>query len=228
MHIASVILNLRGVSMFLFKKTKNLVKRIGMNMAVYGYCGGFVLMPLALYVPKVIAYYICCLTAVFSFVAIIGSVISVVCFFIEIFTYNPTKYEQQKNIIYSYGIKQPGSLFESVELKLEEGAYYYITYSGTDRWHGAGEKLPVPEKFIKNNNVDIDNLLVYIANEHSYMESMKKYRTSTIQSFQETSIVQQTVELMIAFLESQNYDIEIETNKLTIVKHNDDQWNHFN
>ena len=38
----------------------------------------------------------------------------------------------------------------------------------------------------------------------------------------------QTIKLMKDFLISQHYDIDVEENKLTIVKHSDDPWNHFN
>ena len=40
--------------------------------------------------------------------------------------------------------------------------------------------------------------------------------------------MKQTIMLIVNFLKAQNYDIDVEENKLTIVKHNDDPWNHFN
>ncbi len=37
-----------------------------------------------------------------------------------------------------------------------------------------------------------------------------------------------TISLMISFLKSNDYDIEFNNNSMTIVKHKDDPWNHFN
>ena len=81
----SIIKSRGDFFMFLFKNTKSKVKRIGMNMVVYGFAGIFVLMMLAVVLPKIIANYVYVLTFVCSFSAITGAIISVVCFFVELF-----------------------------------------------------------------------------------------------------------------------------------------------
>ncbi len=40
--------------------------------------------------------------------------------------------------------------------------------------------------------------------------------------------MQRAIVLMKDFLMTRNYDIEVEENRLTIVKNSDDPWNHFN
>lgn len=71
--------------MFLFKNVKSKLKRIGMNMAVYGFAVVFAFMILAYFLPKIIANYVYDFMVISSFVAIIGSIISAVLFFIELF-----------------------------------------------------------------------------------------------------------------------------------------------
>lgn len=78
-------MELRGDIMFLFKNVKSKLKRIGMNMAVYGFAGVFAFMMLAAFLPKIIANYVYDLMVISSFVAIIGSIISAVLFFIGLF-----------------------------------------------------------------------------------------------------------------------------------------------
>ena len=71
--------------MFLFKNTKSIVKRIGMNMVVYGFSGVLVLMILTMLLPEIIENYGFVLGAVFSVTVMIGSIFSIVGFFLELF-----------------------------------------------------------------------------------------------------------------------------------------------
>lgn len=106
--------------------------------------------------------------------------------------------------IYSYGAHIPGLLHEEVKLKYENGVYYYITLSMTDRMNAGGHKLPVPPIFINNNDIDIDGLLVYIAQHHNYMETMIKYlsRKKTINSIKDSFKVIAKIDGFGDFVES--------------------------
>lgn len=197
-----------------------------MNMAVYGFACAFTFMMLALFLPEIIANYIYVFMVICSVAAIVGSIISVVWFIYELTSYAIKRktHINDQNIIYSYGIKQPGSLFETVELKNENGNYYYVTLSMIDKWNGGGEKLPIPESFINNGQVDIEELLKYIAKKHSYMESMKSINEQKAN----TDNLKNAITLLTDYLKNKNYDIEFNSNEMTIVKHSDDPWNHFN
>ena len=168
--------------MFLFKNTKSKVKRVGMNMAVYGFAGIFVFMMLALCLPKIIANYISVLMVICSFVVIIGLLVSVVWFIYELTPYAIKKQiikEQEinnKNIVYSCGVKIPGSLYEEVKLTKEDGVYYYHTLSMVDRFHAGGHKEKVPESCLVGEEIDKHKLLEYVAKNHSYMSTMDYYR----------------------------------------------------
>lgn len=74
-----------GESMFLFKNAKNKVKRTGMNMAALGFAGVFILMVLAPLIPKTMGKFLYAIVVILSIMAIIGSLISVICFIIELF-----------------------------------------------------------------------------------------------------------------------------------------------
>lgn len=82
--------------MFLFKKTKSLAKRIGMNMVVYGYIGFMVFLMISSAFPEIFENCKRIVSAVFSFVFIVGLVVTVVCVLAELFR-NITKGQKQKN-----------------------------------------------------------------------------------------------------------------------------------
>lgn len=65
--------------MFLFKNTKSKVKRIGLNISVYGLVGVLVLAILAALLPEDIASYVEILVGICFFAFVIGVVISIVC-----------------------------------------------------------------------------------------------------------------------------------------------------
>jgi len=72
--------------MFLFKNTKSIVKRIGMNLAVYGFAGMAIIMCLASLMPESIEGYVYSLSVLCSVAAILGCMIATVWFFVELFT----------------------------------------------------------------------------------------------------------------------------------------------
>ena len=81
-----------------------------------------------------------------------------------------------KNIVYSCGVKIPGSLYEEVKLTKEDGVYYYHTLSMVDRFHAGGHKEKVPESCFVGEEIDKHKLLEYVAKNHSYMSTMDYYR----------------------------------------------------
>lgn len=72
--------------MFLFKNTKSIIKRIGMNLAVYGFAGMAIIMCLASLLPESIEGYVYSLSVLCSVAAILGCMIATVWFFVELFT----------------------------------------------------------------------------------------------------------------------------------------------
>ena len=79
-------------------------------------------------------------------------------------------------IIYSYGYKVPGNLHEEVRIVADNGQYYFQTLSEYDRMNAGGVREKVPEEYIVNGCVVVEELLKYIAKNHPYMESMEAYR----------------------------------------------------
>lgn len=71
--------------MFLFKNTKNLVKRIIMNVAVYGWIGVLVIMLLSIILPSSFHQIFYSLMVISSFSALIGTVVSIVWSIVEFF-----------------------------------------------------------------------------------------------------------------------------------------------
>ncbi|MBO5870710.1 MAG: hypothetical protein J6Q89_08175 [Clostridia bacterium] len=104
------IIILRGEFMFLFKNTKSRIKRIGMNMAVYGFASAFNVMILALFLPEVIANYVYVLMVVCSIAAITGSIISIIWFIYELTPYAINKQIKREINIESNSHKEDTAL----------------------------------------------------------------------------------------------------------------------
>ena len=84
--------------MFLFKNTTNLTKRIGMNMAVYGLLGCIALPILSFVLPSIIVNYLMVFVGICAFATIVGAILSVICFFVEIFSPTVGKGKAQKSV----------------------------------------------------------------------------------------------------------------------------------
>ena len=228
--------------MFLFKNTKSLVKRIAMNMAVYGFACAFTLMMLAPFLPEVIANYVYVLMVVCSITAIIGLIIAIVRFFIELFGPTKTtmvcdgskttsnKAEHKGICLFHEGDRNEGT---HIELRFENNGEISIVDTGwwpAHRGASNGGQYTIKldsDYFIKNS---IGDFVKFLTGEFKKDFSHIKNREDIICLFA-TPIVDFTnnaIALMSNSLKSINYDIEFVNNSMTIVKHSEDPWNHFN
>ncbi len=114
--------------MFLFKNTKSLVKRIGMNLSVYGFAGIPITILLIIFLPKTVAGYIYALTVIFSFALIIGLIISVVGFFTETVFITKHYKETDEQIKTRTKCSRCGGTFSKIEINNNK-PYCYICSS---------------------------------------------------------------------------------------------------
>ena len=180
--------------MFLFKNTKSIMKRIGMNMAVYGFASVFLSMILAPFLPEIIANYIYVLMGICSFAAIIGSIISVIWFFVELFTpIKPSKNDCQtiQNKVENRGIClfHEGDQYQGthIELRFENGGEISIVDTGWWPVHrgasngGQRTKKLNSDYFIKNS---IDDFVEFLTETYKKDFSEIKNRQDIIILFE--------------------------------------------
>ena len=75
-------------------------------------------------------------------------------------------------MIHEGGCHMIGHLYEKVEICKYEGNWYYVTFCMTDPMNCGGRHAPVPLTYISNGEINEKDLLKYIAETETYMETL--------------------------------------------------------